>query len=173
MEIFLIRHGLAGKADAGKYPDDDLRPLTPKGRKAFKHAAKGFAALGAEPKLILASPALRARKTAELLARELGLGPKAVRDLPELHHAIPPAKSLGKLARMRLPKSIVLVGHEPWLSEFLSLLICGKAQSHPGKPMAQVEMGKGGACLVVAPAWKPGLGRLSWLLTQDQLAALA
>ncbi len=166
MEIFLIRHGLAGKPDPKKYPDDDLRPLTPKGRKAFKRAAKGFAALEAKakPSLILTSPALRTRMTAELLARALGLGAKAVRDLPELHHAIPPDRAMAKLSKQRLPKSIALVGHEPWLGEFISLLIAGKA-------LARVEMGKGGAGLVDSEALKAGHGTLLWLLSQDQLAA--
>lgn len=173
MEILFIRHGLAGKPDAKRHPDDDERPLTPKGRKSFKRAAKGLAALDAEPRLILTSPALRTRETAELLARGLGIDAKAVRDLPELHHSIPPARALAKLARMRLPKSIALVGHEPWLGEFITLLIAGKAGAIAGKTQSVMEMGKGGGCLLDAAALKSGQARMRWLLTQDQLAAQA
>ncbi len=167
MKILLVRHGQAGKPDPGKYPDDDLRPLTGKGRKGFKKAAKGLRAQTVDPAVILTSPVLRARQTAVLLADGLGLKEKAVRNLPELHHAVPPARALARLARMRLPRAVALVGHEPWLGEFLSLLIAGGAKS------ARAELDKGGAALIEADAPVKGGGVLIWLLTQEQLASLA
>jgi phosphohistidine phosphatase len=166
MEILLVRHGQAGKSDSKAYPDDDLRPLTAKGRKAFKRAAKGLRSLGLKPGKILASPAVRTRTTAELLARGLGLDKKSIRETPELHHAVSPAKALEKLSRMRLPGSVALAGHEPWLGEFLSLLIAGDTR-------ARIELDKGGACLVEAADLGRKKGRLLWLMTQDQLASLA
>lgn len=167
MRILLVRHGPAGKADPEAYPDDDLRPLTPKGRKAFKKAAKGLRAQAVDPGIILTSPVLRARQTAESLAGALGLEEKAIREMPELHHAAPPAKALARLARMRLPRAVALVGHEPWLGEFLSLLIAGGAGS------ARVEFDKGGAALVQADSPAKGGGVLVWLMTREQLASLA
>jgi phosphohistidine phosphatase len=165
--ILLGRHGSAGTADPEAWPDDDLRPLTAKGRKAFKRAAKGLRAQRLEPGLILTSPALRTRRTAELLAEGLHAKAAAVRAVPELHHAVSPAKALDALSRMRLPASLALVGHEPWLGEFLSLLIAGDPKR------ARAEIGKGGACLVEAEALARGKGNLLWLLTQDQLRSLA
>jgi phosphohistidine phosphatase len=167
MRILLVRHGPAGKPDPETYPDDDLRPLTSKGRKAFKKAAKGLRAQAVDPALILTSPVLRARQTAELLAAGLGLKEKAIRAMPELHHAVPPAKALARLARMRLPRAVALVGHEPWLGEFLSLLIAG------GTGTARAELDKGGAGLVRADSPAKGGGVLAWLMTQEQLASLA
>ena len=167
MRILLVRHGPAGKADPEAYPDDDLRPLTPKGRKAFKKAAKGLRAQAIDPALILTSPVLRARQTAESLAAILGLKEKAIRAMPELHHAVPPSKALARIARMRLPRAVALVGHEPWLGEFLSLLIAG------GAGTARAELDKGGAALVQADAPAKGGGVLVWLMTQGQLASLA
>jgi phosphohistidine phosphatase len=167
MDLLLVRHGLAGKADPLVWPDDDLRPLTPKGRKAFKAAAKGLKREGPLPSLILASPALRTRETAAILAKALGLGGRALKDWDALHHGGTPQRALSLLARQRLPKSAALVGHEPWLGEFLSLLICGR-------PDAGLGLEKGGAAWVqIAEGGKAkGRGRLHWLLTQDQLAAL-
>jgi phosphohistidine phosphatase len=167
MRILLVRHGPAGKADPEAYPDDDLRPLTPKGRKSLKKAAKGLRAQEVEPALILTSPVLRARQTAESLADALGLKEKAIRAMPELHHAVPPAKALARLARMRLPRAVALVGHEPWLGEFLSLLIAGGAGS------ARAEIDKGGAALVQADSPAKGAGVLAWRMTREQLAAMA
>ncbi|HKP95980.1 MAG TPA: histidine phosphatase family protein [Fibrobacteria bacterium] len=166
MRILIVRHGQAGKADPGKHPDDDLRPLTPKGRKAFRRAAKGLRSLGPEPGIILSSPAARARQTAELLARALGLAAGRIADAPELHHAADPAEALARLSRRRLRGTVALVGHEPWLGEFLSLLVAGDKR-------ARFALDKGGACLVESPSPAKGKGRLHWLLTQEQLAGLA
>jgi phosphohistidine phosphatase len=166
MRILIVRHGLAGKRDPEVYPDDDLRPLTPKGRKAFRRAAKGLRSQGLEPAVILTSPALRARQTAELLADGLGLAAKRVVDAPALHHAVDPAKTLAKLSRQRFPGTVALVGHEPWLGEFLSLLVAGDK-------LARLALDKGGACLAESKSFAKGKADLIWLLTQDQLAALA
>jgi phosphohistidine phosphatase len=168
MEILLIRHGLAGKADPEAFPDDDLRPLTPKGVKAFKRAAKGLRRLDLEPARIVTSPAVRTRRTAELFADGIGFDRKRIEDMRELHHAIAPAKALAALARgfrKRPPRCMALVGHEPWLGEFLSLLVAGDTR-------AGFEFDKGGACLIEAPSLAKGKGRLLWLMTQDQLASL-
>jgi phosphohistidine phosphatase len=167
IRILLVRHGLAGKPDPETYPDDDLRPLTAKGRKAFKAAAKGLRSQSVDPALILTSPVLRARQTADLLADGLRLKDKSVRPMPELHHAVPPAKALARLARMRLPRAVALVGHEPWLGEFLSLMIAGGAKT------ARAELDKGGAGLLQADSLGKGGSTLIWLMTQEQLASLA
>lgn len=167
MDLLLVRHGLAGKADPEAWPDDDARPLTAKGRKAFKAAAKGLRAQGPKPSLILTSPAVRTRETALMLAKALGLKRSAVRDCEALHHSRPPEKAFAALARMGLPEAAALVGHEPWLGAFLSLLLCGRAG-------AGLEFAKGGAARIEVPgagARARGRGRLLWLLTQDQLAA--
>ncbi|MDQ3002733.1 MAG: histidine phosphatase family protein [Fibrobacterota bacterium] len=166
MKILLVRHGSAGSANPKAWPDDDLRPLTAKGRKQFGKAARGLRALGLKPMRILTSPAERTRQTAELLAEALKLKTASMLEAPELHHGVPPEKALARLARMRLPASIALVGHQPWLGEFLSLLIAGDER-------AQIGLDKGGACLVEAEALGKGKGGLVWLLTQEQLASLA
>ena len=171
-KIILVRHGLAGKADASRFPDDDLRPLTGKGKQAFAKAARGLRALDILPVRIHASPALRTWQTAEILAQALGLKRGAIKSIPELHHHSPPASALAKLARLARPdrskaaSALVLVGHEPWLGEFLSLLVAGG-------PGAHFHLAKGGACQVHAEAVEPGGGRLEWCLTQDQLRALS
>jgi phosphohistidine phosphatase len=166
MEILLVRHGLAGKADPRRHPDDDTRPLTPKGRRSFRRAAKGLLALDCNPSRIFTSPALRALETARLLADRLDLRARDVAAAEELRHSADPEAALKSLARLRPSKRIALVGHEPWLGRFVSLLISGSAD-------AKVEIGKGGACLVEAEALHAGAGSLVWMMTQDQLIAFA
>ncbi len=166
MELLLIRHGLAGKKNSSKHPNDDLRPLSSKGRKLCKRAMIGLAGLGIRPQAILTSPALRCVETAKLVAREFDLNPKKTQHLPALHHSVAASTALGKLAKMNLPNSLILVGHEPWIGEIISVLISGNAK-------AGIEMSKGGAALLRLESLKPGQGRLEWLMTQEQLASLA
>jgi phosphohistidine phosphatase len=166
MEILLIRHGLAGKADPRRHPDDDLRPLTPKGERLFGEAAKGLRAQVPAPARIYASPALRTLQTARLLADRFRVKAGDLVTLDVLHHAASPAAALRALSRMRLPGRIALVGHEPWLGRFASLLISGSAG-------ANLPLDKGGACLVAAEAMRAGAGSLAWSMTQDQLRGFA
>lgn len=164
-----MRHGLAGKADPQAWPDDDERPLTGKGRKAFLAAAKGMKHNTPKPALILTSPALRTRETAALLAKAMGLKSGAIRIWDALHYACAPEKAVAELGRQGLPAAAALIGHEPWLGEFLSLLIAG----HPDSGL---EFSKGGAARVTIPdggTRAKGRGSLVWLMTQDQSIALA
>lgn len=167
MQILLVRHGQAGKSDPARHPDDDLRPLTPEGRKTFRQAARGLRAVLADPpSRILASPALRCAATAEILADALGLPGRAVIRVDLLHHRVSPAAALRALSRKRLPARIALVGHEPFLGRLASLLVSGA-------PGARLPMEKGGACLIEAASLRPGAGELAWMLTRDQLRALS
>lgn len=170
MFILIVRHGLAGKRDSLKFPEDDLRPLTPKGRKSFAKAAWGLPAavalggMGPEPRAVFSSPVLRAMETAEILAKAMGLGRKSVITVPTLSHTFSARATLTGLSRLKLPTSFAVVGHEPNLGELLSLLLSGTSKA--GTPLE-----KGSACLVEAGAPVPGAGRLVWSMTQEQLAA--
>lgn len=170
MEILIVRHGEAGKADPRRHPDDDLRPLTEKGERRFHRAAKGLRALGLRPAKILASPALRTMGTARLLADRLGLRARQVSAADALHHSVSAAAALRSLARDlsggRGPARFALVGHEPQLGRLVSLLVSGSTG-------ANLPLEKGGAALVDVEALRAGAGTLRWLLTQDQLIELA
>jgi phosphohistidine phosphatase len=67
--IWLLRHGDA--EDEG--PDDASRKLTEKGRRQAENAGKALAAAGARLDACLTSPKVRARDTAEIACRELGV----------------------------------------------------------------------------------------------------
>src|SRR5919204_6466934 len=68
MRLLIIRHAIAvprGTPDMA----DDQRPLTPKGRKRFRRAARGLAAILKRPDALLSSPLPRARETADIAAK--------------------------------------------------------------------------------------------------------
>src|SRR5438105_14345375 len=76
-ELYLIRHGLA--AERGEaYPDDSKRPLTSRGIQRLKREAKALNALDVSFDVILTSPLVRTRQTAEALASALRVPPPIV-----------------------------------------------------------------------------------------------
>ena len=114
----LLRHASAGEAR-----DDALRELTERGGREAAHAGQRIAALGATwmPTRALCSTALRASATLEA-ARGALASLAEVEFSAALYLA-----SAGELLRalQRLPDSepcVLVVGHEPGLSEFVRLL---------------------------------------------------
>jgi phosphohistidine phosphatase len=112
MELFLVRHAVAVERTADL--PDAARPLTPRGTRMFAKVVVRFDRL-------IHSPWTRAVQTADLLF-ELLDGESAIE--PGLARA-PNASLVSRLAGGR----VAAVGHEPWLSELLSLLVTG-ARNH-------------------------------------------
>ena len=73
MNIYLMRHGIAAARDDASVKHDGERPLTAKGTKRMRKAAKGILRLAVPFDCVLTSPLLRARQTAEVLARALAI----------------------------------------------------------------------------------------------------
>ena len=66
-QLYLIRHGLA--AERGEaWPDDAKRPLTERGMSRSRKGARGLARLGVPLDIVLTSPLVRTRQTAEIVA---------------------------------------------------------------------------------------------------------
>ena len=69
MEVILIRHAKAEARDANSWPDDDQRPLTVEGRAEQRAAARAMKKMGIKFDFLVTSPLLRARETADLVAK--------------------------------------------------------------------------------------------------------
>lgn len=163
MEICLVRHAIAVERGTTGFENDALRPLTPRGRDRMREAAVGLATL-LTPQVILTSPYLRARQTAEILAATYHLAS------PRHVDALASGDDATLLAELRdLDASpVMLVGHEPYLSGTLSLLLTGDAAR-----MA-TDLKKGAAVLVSCQQDPdPGSCWLEWLLQPAALRALA
>jgi phosphohistidine phosphatase len=159
-ELYLIRHGLA--AERGEhYPDDTKRPLTSRGIQKLRREAKALNALDVSFDVMLTSPLVRARQTAEALASGLRVPPPVI-NAPSLapggtHNAI--VDELAKQSHRR--KRMAVVGHEPGIGELAARLLGLR------KP---VEFKKGGICRIDVTALPPtGPGQLRWLLTPRML----
>jgi phosphohistidine phosphatase SixA len=120
MRLFLARHAKA----APGHPDE-LRPLTPEGREQAQRLAERL--VPERPAVVLTSPLLRARETAEAVARATGaelrvderLAPGATAEL--LLEAI-----------AGLGDAVVTVGHQPDCSEIAEALGAGEVAFKPG-----------------------------------------
>lgn len=169
MNLYLLRHGPAGEAGDPRYPHDRDRPLTEEGIEKMRRAAGGMARLELAFDLVITSPYLRAAQTAEIVAQSLSPQPPL-----ETSVALEPGGDPGPLftslaARRPEPQSVLLVGHEPFMSDLISQLLTGG----PGLP---VEMKKGALCKILLGRWVPRTGAgvprgvLVWLATAKLLA---
>lgn len=150
MELYFVRHGIAAERPPSN-EDDSQRALTDEGTYKMAQVARGLRKLAVTPNLLLSSPFRRAAQTAELLATELGHSVRIAEPLA-------PGCNLDGLARVLAPyqtvKRIMLVGHEPDLSEIIAELTGGN----------KVEMRKGAVCRVDCGVVVAGVGTLIWLL---------
>lgn len=129
VRIYLCRHAKAGAGDP-----DELRALTPEGQDEAGRLAERLASGPAPPALVLSSPLLRARQTAEVIARAAGaelrvdtrLSPGAT------------AESLRE-AVADYTKPVAAVGHQPDCSE-IALALTGRDPGFPPAGMAAIDL---------------------------------
>jgi len=164
MEVFLLRHAIAYERNSRRWPDDALRPLTPAGVAKFRTAARGLADLIPASAVLLTSPYVRARETADILARAARCA-KAT-ECAELA-AGESAGEAFTLLQSRREKAVVLVGHEPYLSRFMAAALGGN------EARLTIEFKKGGAaCLLFSGRPQPARATLRWMLPPRILRAL-
>ena len=121
MNLYLLRHAIAAASSAGGFADSK-RQLTPEGRTKLRRAAKGMKALELDFDLILSSPYLRARQTAEIVA-DLFESRSRLEFTEHLKPAARPEALVQALRRLEgPPDEVLLVGHEPFLSHLVSVL---------------------------------------------------
>ncbi len=142
MDFFLVRHG---EAEPGR--QDARRPLSARGRRDVERIARAAAAKKISVGEIVHSDKLRARETAEILARILapaggvrqasGLGPE---DDP----------MIAKVELDAAEGSLMLVGHLPHLGRLAALLVAGDGEREVAQfaPATMVCLARGDG------AWK-------------------
>lgn len=167
MNLFVLRHGIAVERGAPGFENDAARPLTPKGKRQLRKAAAAMKKMDLRLDLILSSPLLRAKQTAEIVAVGLKLK-KRLKFSDELQPDGNVKKLFLQIGELKpAPENILLAGHEPYLSRLISLLVSG------GENMA-VDFKKGGLCKLEAEKLRNGkCAALAWLLTPRQMRLMA
>ena len=148
--IVVMRHGRAVPAEEAG--GDENRWLTEEGRREAEAVAR---ILPKGLSRVYTSPLRRARETAEIVARVLGVGVVVVDEL-----APGKPRCRGRLVELVQPGSVI-VGHNPDLEELLCCLIGG----------GNVHLSPAAAAVVEAQGLRRGAGRLVELITPR--AALA
>ena len=155
--VILLRHAKS----SWKNPtlDDADRPLAERGERDAPRMAERLKKRGAQPTLLLTSHARRALRTAEIVGRALGLGPARMHTLPELYLASPDALRRVLAAQDDAHDCVLLVGHNPGLTDFVNDLLPGLALDNlPTAGVVGVELD--------ASAWSAAArlrGRLEYL----------
>jgi phosphohistidine phosphatase len=163
LELYLVRHGLA--AERGEdYPDDSKRPLTSAGIARLRKEAKALTTLDVDFDLIISSPLVRAKQTADTLATSMPSHPEVILS-DALAPAGTPAALFQELGRHMRKGRIALVGHEPSMGELAARLIGARTP---------LEFKKGGICRIDFEVFPPkGVGQLRWFVTPKMLRKIA
>lgn len=156
MELYLLRHAHAG--DPAKWTGDDARrPLTAKGRGQAERLGRLLAGLGLRPDAIVSSPLARADETAAIVADALGV---TVATDDRLAPGFDGLALDGLIHDLGRPVRLVVVGHDPDLSELLAELVGTRAASLRKGALARVDL---------EPDDPEGTAVLRWLVPPDLL----
>ena len=165
MDLFILRHGEAGKRPAST-GNDSKRPLTAAGEKEITEIAESLKKIGVKFDVILTSPLKRAQQTADLVARQFKTQ-KKVRQAPELSPEGSKSDLYRMLSSLKEGTSILLVGHNPYLSEMISEMVTD------GK-YGRIDIKKAGIARIrvtnLTPKFK---GELRWLITPRLLRLMS
>lgn len=129
MLVFLVRHA---HSDPGE--PDELRSLSERGREETVALAERLAAHSTPPRLVLTSPLLRARQTAEPIAQATGA------ELRVDERLLPGATlNLLREAVEGAEGPVAAVGHQPDCSE-IALELTGSDPGFPTGGVAEIEL---------------------------------
>lgn len=156
VRLHLLRHAHAG--DPGAWEgDDDLRPLTRKGRRQSERLGAFLESHAIRPDVIVSSPKVRAQQTAEIVAAALGMTVRADDRLAQEFGR----RQLWDLLDGLGAREPMFVGHDPDFSGLLAYLI----------DAAGIEMRKGALATIDLPSkLADGDGTLRWLVPPDLLS---
>src|SRR5215212_11668689 len=158
--LYLLRHAKSSWNDASLRDFD--RPLNDRGRDAAARVGKRLASEKLSTPLLVCSPALRTRETAEIVLKSSKLHVEerfderiyeaSLRELMEVISEIPDDKPVA-----------ILIGHNPGFEELLAFLT-GEVRRMPTGALAKIEFD--------VASWRDvrtGEGKLEWLITPKEL----
>jgi phosphohistidine phosphatase len=125
MELMIIRHA---KAEAHGHPEGDAaRALVAKGEEQSERLGRFLVRSGRMPEVILSSPMVRARQTAERMCAAAALSAPVIQSW--LACGMDPETAMQELVAWEQVERVALIGHEPDLSGLIEHLVGGQAGS--------------------------------------------
>jgi len=165
MKLYLLRHGIAVDRLGGEITSDWQRPLTAEGQAETKQVAIGLKTLGVRADLIVSSPLVRAKQTAQIVLDVLAKGSEI-----QISEALAPGATVSDLYKflrtLRKAENIFLVGHEPDMGRIAGNLLWSG-------PELYIPFKKAGICridIADIPPTSPGV--LKWFLPPKILCAI-
>lgn len=127
MIIFFVRHASAGQHLVSP-KKDEKRPLDSEGIEQCNAVGRALAALNVQPDVVISSPLKRATQTASLIGNEIGYEGKL-----QLEAAMRPEASFADFRKMldkySRHEAIMVVGHNPSITDFLARLIAKSGEA--------------------------------------------
>lgn len=154
MLVYFLRHASAGqhKSDPAK---DEKRALDEDGIEQCRYVGAALAAFDTQVDVVISSPLKRATQTASLVGNEIGYDTKL-----QIDNALRPEATFEQfrdlLRRNSKHDAIMVVGHNPNLSEFASLLLS------EGSADSGVDLKKGAVAKLQADSKR---ATLEWCIT--------
>jgi phosphohistidine phosphatase len=130
VRLYLVRHAKAAPGDP-----DDLRTLTEHGREQAREVGQQFARDGIRPDAVLSSPLLRARETAEAIAKATGAS-------AETDERLAPGATAESVraAIAGRGETIVVVGHQPDCGQIAASISGGPEPKFPTAGVCELEL---------------------------------
>ena len=153
-QLYILRHGIAFPPGTPEYSEEE-RPLTDQGKCRMKQIARGMRRLGIRPDRIFCSPLVRAKQTADIVAKVLKKQEQLV--VTDELRADRASSSVRAWLSEVSDEDVMVVGHNPTLSDLIAELTVGEREG----PLTELRKG-GLASLSVAPS---GRFQLDWLAT--------
>ncbi len=165
MKLYLLRHGIAVDHLGGNITSDWQRPLTKEGQEETKQVAVGLKSIGVKADLVVSSPLIRAKQTAQIILETLSKDGEI-----QTTEALAPGTNSSQLYKFLKPfnqsENIFLVGHEPDMGRLAGILLWAG-------PELYMPFKKAGICridIVDIPPTSPGV--LKWFLTPKILCSV-
>jgi phosphohistidine phosphatase len=161
MILYFLRHASAGEHMANP-KKDEKRALDKEGIEQCGYVGRALTALNVQVDTMVSSPLKRATQTASLVGNELGYEGKL-----QIDSALRPEATLADfrklLEKYSRQEAIMVVGHNPNLSQFLGAIISDSGCE------ASLELKKGGVAKV---EMRRTSGTLQWCVTPKVLRTL-
>lgn len=156
--LYLVRHGIADSySPTGQ---DSGRLLTPEGEQLIERVGTMLHTRNILPDMMIASPYTRAQQTASILAQKLEYS-QTIESDKRLIPAASPRTVHTFLQEWKDKDSLMLVGHEPWMSSAVALLVANGILAIAYEP--------GSVCCINIERLHPPGGSLRWFLTSELL----
>lgn len=158
MKIYIMRHADAATMEEAGVTSDEERPLTDLGREEAALMAGILERIGVRPELILSSPLVRARQTAEIVSQHTGSRVDVTSSV-ELAPGGSPGGVLAQILRHGRPSETLLSGHMPDVGMLAGFLAWNQPESF-------IRFRTAGICRIDLPddGPAPGYGDLRWLI---------